>query len=446
MKNKIFELFSKNGHDIYLVGGSVRDQLLGLETQDLDFAVSCVPEVTLDILQKAGYKTYTVGIAFGTIGAIIDGYKVECTTFRRNEKYQRDNRNPVVEWGQTIEEDLHRRDFTINCICLDSNNEIKDLFGGVEHLKNKILATPIEAEKSFTDDPLRCIRAVRFRAKLGFEYSDEVKLALKSCAKRLLILPKERILEEMNKILMTDNVDLALNDLFEYRLINYFIPELVALKSIKQESEFHHKDALLHTIDVVKNSPKDLVLRWSSLFHDIGKQCTFSNENGKIHFYDHDEIGSRMTYSILQRLGLPTKMIKDITYLVKNHMRANTYLESWSDTAVRRFIFETGEYCGKLLQLSEADVTSHNKISIEKHMNSLNDLKRRIEEQRNFKESPKCPIDGNAIMRHFNLGQVKQVGEIKEMVLNAVINGELKLGESEDVYLKWVEDRMEMKK
>lgn len=444
MQNKIFSLFKE--HKIYLVGGACRDQLLGLETQDLDFAVSCVPEITLDILQKAGYKTFTVGVSFGTVGAIIDDYKVELTTFRRNESYQRSNRNPVVEFGKTIEEDLHRRDFTINCLCVDSSGKIIDLFNGVQHLKNKIIATPIQAEKSFADDPLRLLRACRFRAKLGFEYSDEVKVALKSCAKRLLILPKERILDEMNKILMTDNIDLALLDLFEYRLMNYIIPELVALKSIKQESEFHHKDALLHTIDVVKNTPKDLTLRWSALFHDIGKQCTFTNEHGKIHFYDHDEIGSRMTHSILQRLGLPTKMIKDITYLVKNHMRVNTYTESFSDTAVRRFIFETGEYCGRLLQLSESDITSHNPISIKKHLDSLNDLKRRIEEQRNFKEAPKSPLNGTAIMRYFNLGQVKRVGEIKDMVLNAVIEGELNLGESEDFYLKWVDDRMEMKK
>lgn len=455
MKNKIFELFKE--HSIYLVGGSVRDQLLGLETNDLDFAVSCVPEVTLDILQKAGYHTHTVGWAFGTVGIVSDEYDVHITTYRKNEDYQRDNRNPVVEWGATIQEDLNRRDFSINALAMDRGGAIIDMFNGIEHLKQKMLHTPIDASQAFADDPLRMLRAVRFKARLGFEYSADVKLGLKSQAHRLLILPRERILEEMNKILMTDNVAEALKDLYAFKLINYFIPELVVLGMIEQNNIYHSKNVWLHTVDVVKNTPKDIILRWAGLLHDVGKPQTISYTEGladfgygdiqksKVHFLNHEEVGAMQAYSILHRLGLPKQWRKDITYLVRNHMRANTYEYEWSDTSVRRFIRDTGEYCDKLLALSRADITSHNPISIKVHLDKLNDLIRRIEELKDFKEV-KSPLNGNAIMKYFNLDQVKQVGEIKEMVLNAVINGELKLGESEDVYLKWVEQKMEMKK
>ena len=447
MNRKIFELFKD--HDIFLVGGAARDRLLNLEINDYDYATSALPEVTLDILQKAGYTPYTVGIAFGTVGFIDKDIKYEITTYRKDENYQRDNRNPTVEWGKTIEEDLKRRDFTINCLAIFETDEgihsITDPYNGIKHLKEKVLDTPIDANQTFSEDPLRILRACRIKSKLGFQYSEQVKEALHNQAARLLILPRERIVDEMNKILMLDNVKEALMDLFEYRLINYFIPELVALKSIEQESKFHHKNALLHTIDVVHNSPKDILMRWSSLFHDIGKQATFSSKDGVVHFYEHDSVGALMTYSILLRLGLPKQMVKDVTYLVRNHMRANTYSLEWSDSSIRRFIKDTGDYCSALLSLSRADVTSHNPITVAKHLDNLNDLARRIEEQRNFKESPTCPVDGYAIMKHFDLPPCKKVAEIKALILEAIISGELSMGLEEDVMLRFVERKIDNK-
>lgn len=461
-QTKIFQLFtSKNNIKIYLVGGSVRELLLSsldrsaktlsdakisvnssILANDLDFAVECHPEETKRILEEANYKTYDIGKAYGTISVIIDNIKCELTTFRKDVSYTRDNRHPQVEWGKTIEDDLARRDFRCNAIALDSNNNLIDPFQGVDDLKNKIIDTPIESEKSFSDDPLRLLRAIRFKAKLGFQYSERVKEALYKCAPRLLSLSRERILEEMNKILMIDSVCSALEDLFEYRLINHFIPELVALKSIEQNSEYHHKNALLHTLNVVQNSAKDLTLRWAALFHDVAKAATFSSDNGEIHFLNHDEIGARMAYSIMHRMGFSKQMIKDVTYLVKLHMRANTYTKEWSDSSIRRFIRDTGEYCDMLLQLSEADITSHNPISIKRHLECLSDLKHRIEEQRNFKESPQCPVSGLAVMAYFDLPPCKKVGEIKDLILNAIILGELKIDDSEEVMLEYAKKKI----
>jgi len=457
-QTKLFQLF--NQHSIYLVGGSVRELLLSsldrsakpfpdtilsinssLTANDLDFAVSCEPLETKRILEEAGYKTYGVGAAFGTVCVVVDNIKCEITTFRKDISYSRDNRHPVVCWGKTIEEDLARRDFRINCIAMDSKGNLVDPFKGVDDLKNKIIDTPIEPMDSLSDDSLRILRAIRFKNKFGFQYSDRVKIALKKCAPRLLSLSRERILEELDKILMLDDVKTALEDLFEYRLINHFIPELVPLKSIEQNSNFHHKNALAHTIDVVQNTPKDLVLRVSGLFHDIAKAATFSDDNGEVHFLNHDEIGSRMTYSIMYRMGFSSQMIKDVTYMVKNHMRANLYESSWSETAIRRFIKDTGEYCGKLILLSKADITSHNPKTKNFHLNALEELSKRIEEQRNFKESPKCPISGLTIMQHFNLPACRTVGEIKDLILEAIINGVLKINDSEEIMLEYAKNK-----
>ena len=440
MEKKIFELFKD--FEIYLVGGSVRDKLLNTASNDLDFATSALPEQSKSILERAGYHPHTVGWAFGTVGVIEPPYEAHITTYRKDEDYQRDNRHPKVEWGKTIQEDLKRRDFTINALAQDVNGEIIDLFNGLQHLKDKLLETPIDANQAFSDDPLRMLRVIRFKVKLDFNYSEQVKQALYNQAHRLLILPKERIQEELNKTLMTDNAADAFEDLFEYRLLNYIIPELTVLSNVEQDSKYHHKNAWLHTIGVLYNTPRDLILRYAALFHDIAKPYVFSDDDG-IHFYRHEELGAKLTYSILQRLGLPKRWIKDIAYLVRNHMRANTYEYDWSDSAVRRFIKDTSDYCDKLIALSKADITSHNPTTVQKHLDTLNDLARRIEEQRNFKESPKCPVSGLAVMEYFDLPPCKRVGEIKDLILNAIISGELKQDDEEEVMLEYAKKKLE---
>lgn len=434
MIKKIFDLF--RDFEIYLVGGYVRDCLLGIESHDIDFATSAKPEETNAILDAAGFKTHTVGWAFGTVGIIENGYEIHITTYRRNEDYQRDNRHPVVEWGTTIQEDLTRRDFTINALAQDRKGKILNLFDGLEHLKDKILQTPIDAETAFSDDPLRILRAVRFRAKLNFEYSENVKKALKFQAHRLLILPKERILEELNKILVTDKVDLALKDLMNCKLFNYFIPELTVLQNIEQCGEYHHKNVWLHTIDVVKNIPVNIVLRWAALFHDLGKPYTLSTDEG-IHFYRHELISALMVKSILLRLGLPKRWNDSIIFMVKNHMRPNIYDSSWSDSAIRRFIRDMGVQLDNVLTLSTADITSHNQITVQKHLVLLNELKTRIKTLSAFKEI-KSPLDGYEIMAEFNLTPSKRVGEMQKLLIDALIEGRLQPNEDRQIYVDYL--------
>ena len=435
---KVFSLFKDA--DIYLVGGTVRDKMLGKDTDDLDFAINLLPDDTEKVFQKAGYKVHDVGKAFGTIEVVMDGYIIQATTFRKNEKYQRDNRHPVVDWGTCIEDDLIRRDFTINALAMGWAGKVVDLFNGMDHLKNGILDTPLDPEVTFSDDSLRILRAVRFKSRFGFKYSDRVKEALKNQAHRLMYLPKERVLDELNKILLGDYVGDALRDLMNYKLFNYIIPELIVVKDFDQRSEFHHKDVWGHIIGVVESTPKDLPLRWAALLHDIGKPATFSCKDGKIHFYRHDEVSALMTGSILNRLGLPRKMIDEVTYLVREHMKTNLYKEDWSDSAVRRFIKDTEGHRDSLVALSAADITSHRPETVQKHLNRLEDLKRRIEEQKEFKEV-KNPIDGLSIMERFKLPGGKEVGRLKDLVMEALTNGELKLGEDKEVYLKFLEGK-----
>jgi poly(A) polymerase len=441
MEKKLFDLFTSKGKDLYLVGGIVRDRILGISSNDLDFATNALPNESQEILEGAGYKVYTIGAAFGTVSIIDNDCKLEITTYRKNEKYIRDNRRPVVEWGKTIEDDLIRRDFTFNAMAIDRNDALIDPFNGRYSLDNKVIETPMDAEAIFNDDPLRILRAVRFRSRFGFSYSEGVKKALASQAYRLMYLPKERVLDELNKILLGDYIKEALNDLLEYKLLNYVIPELTVLKDLKQESKFHHKDAWEHTVGVVANTPADLTLRWAALLHDLGKPYTFTFENSTVHFYRHEDVSAMLARSVVERLGLPRKMIEDVVYLVREHMKSNLYGENWSDSAVRRFIRETDGYTDRLLTLSHADITSHNPITVAKHLDSLRDLRRRIEELKAYKEV-KCPIGGDVIMKYFNLTTGPEVGRLKDIIMEALTNGELELGQEAEVYLKYLENKI----
>ncbi len=335
-ENLVFNLFKD--YEIFLVGGSVRDRLLGFDSHDLDFATNARPEVIKEILENANLHPHTVGWAYGTVGFFHEGYEFHITTYRKDEEYQRDNRHPTVKWGDTLEEDLSRRDFTINALAQDKNGKIVDLFHGQEHLRDKIIETPIDAGKAFNEDPLRILRSIRFSAKLGFDYSSGVRIALHKFSYKVMTLSKERILEETTKILLTNLVDNALEDMCRFRIMHYIIPELTVLSSIEQDSEFHHKNVWQHTIRVVSEIEKSPICKWAALFHDIGKPYTFSTENGKVHFHKHEEISARMTESILKRLGVPNKWIKAIVFMVRNHMRPNLYERNWSDSAIRRFV------------------------------------------------------------------------------------------------------------
>lgn len=423
IEKKVFGIFKD--YDIYLVGGSVRDKLLKLEVHDYDFAINIPPLKTKEILNNLGYKTYEIGIAFGTIEFHLDNDIIQITTFRKNEKYERDNRNPVVEWGETIHEDLARRDFTINALALNKHGKLIDNFLSLKHLEYQILDTPLSSDISFNDDPLRMLRAIRFKNKYNLEYAEQVKKSLEKSSYRLLILPVERIREEFIKILIGTNVEIALTELLNFKLLNYFLPELTVLKNIDQTSIYHSKDVWEHTINVVKNIQyPDYILKIAALFHDIGKPYVKLIVDNNVHFYRHENVSAMITRSLLLRLKFSTNDIEKIEFLVLNHMKPNLYDSLWSDSAIRRFVADVGNNLDYLLELSRADITSHNSEIIKNKLKLLEEFKTRISKCSNCTEI-KSPLSGTTIMSLFNLPQGKEVGEIKQILIDGIIKGEV---------------------
>lgn len=268
---KIYEIFRKEKGGIFLVGGSVRDMLMGKELTDMDFATSFPPQKTKEILNKNKIKNFPVGWAFGTVGAIINGKEIHITTYRKKETYHPRNRKPTVEFGKSIEEDLKRRDFTINSLAISPEGKTIDLYNGSKDLSEKLIRTPSYPDESFEDDPLRILRAFRFQSQLGFKIENETYKAIERNAFRIMYISEERIQAEMNKLLLGDFVIKALTDMMNATVLNFFIPELYPLKNLHQESDYHHKDVWMHTLKVVENTPKEEILRWAALLHDIAK-------------------------------------------------------------------------------------------------------------------------------------------------------------------------------
>jgi poly(A) polymerase len=421
---KIYEIFKNEKGEIFLVGGSVRDMLMNKELTDFDFATSFPPQKTREILNKHKIKNFPVGLAFGTVGAIIDGKELHITTYRKKETYRPRNRKPAVEFGKSLEEDLKRRDFTINTIAISPEGKIIDIYNGANDLSEKLIRTPSHPDESFEDDPLRILRAFRFQSQLGFKIENATYKAIEKNAFRIMYISEERIQAEMNKLLLGDFVIKALTDMMNAKVLNFFIPELYPLKNLHQESDHHHKDVWLHTLKVVENTPKDKTLRWATLLHDIAKPYVKAEEKEEIHFYRHEELGSKMAYSILSRLKFPKELKEDISFLIAKHMRANLYTREWTDSAVRRFIKEMGERLDKVLMLSRCDITSYRKEKVREKIKMLDELGERIKGLTSVKEL-KCPISGNDIMKQFNLSSGPLIGKIKDFVMNEVMEGRL---------------------
>ncbi len=431
----IYEIFKKEKGEIFLVGGSVRDMLLNKELTDLDFATSFHPQKTREILNKNKIKNFPVGLAFGTVGAIVNGKEIHITTYRKKETYRPRNRKPAVEFGKNLEEDLKRRDFSINALAISPEGKIIDLYNGAQDLSGKLIRAPLDPDESFEDDPLRILRAFRFQSQLGFKIENATYKAIERNAFRIMYISEERIQAEMNKLLLGDFVVKALTDMMDAKVLNFFIPELYPLKNLHQESDHHHKDVWLHTLKVVENTTKDETLRWATLLHDIAKPYVKAEEKDEIHFYRHEELGSKMAYSILSRLKFPKEMKEDISFLISKHMRANLYTREWTDSAVRRFIREMGPRLDRVLILSRCDITSYRKDKVRAKIKMLDELGERIKSLTSVKEL-KCPISGNDIMKHFNLPQGHLIGEIKDFIMNEIIEGRLPQDADKEIYFE----------
>jgi len=335
----------------------VRDAFLGQFHEDFDFATDALPEEVIQIVGKWADGMWLVGVKFGTVGVVKNDIKVEITTLRC-EVYPEPDRHPKVSFSTDIMTDLSRRDFTINAMALElPQGELIDPFGGKDDLRKKLLRTPVTPSQSFLDDPLRMLRAVRFVATLEMHVAPEVKEAMMTYRSQLSIVSKERIGDEFSKILMGNKLTSALQLMVDTGLMEEIVPELLALK-MAFDPEYHHKDVLEHTFQVVGQVDADLTLRLAALLHDIGKPRCKRIVGDKITFYGHDVVSAHMAERRLKQLKYPRKEAEEVVKLVRMHMRAYTYRQGWTDKAIRKFVRDVGELLPKLLALIKADCTS----------------------------------------------------------------------------------------
>ncbi|MFL5767744.1 MAG: CCA tRNA nucleotidyltransferase [Actinomycetota bacterium] len=409
------ERFQEAGHQLYLVGGAVRDEILGRSTEedDLDLATSAPPQETIRILRATGVEQlYLMGVKYGTIGARKEGRLVEITTFRE-EVYREEDRKPVVTFASDIRTDLSRRDFTINAMAIRlPDAAFEDPFGGLKDLAAKRIDTPLEPEIAFTEDPLRMLRAARFAATLEMTPTPRVVEAIERMRERLSIVSAERIRDELDKLMLAAKPSLGLELIVETGLAEEFLPELLGLR-VEQDPVHKHKDVLRHTYAVVENTEPDLVLRLAALMHDFGKPKTRSITPEGVQFHSHDVVGARIAEERLRALRYPSEIVHQVRDLVWMHMRFHTYGMGWTDGAVRRYVRDAGPLLDRLNQLTRADCTTRNPQRAA-HLKSLQDeLEERIArlaEEENL-QALRPPLDGNEVMEHLALKPGREIGE-----------------------------------
>ncbi|MDT4948313.1 MAG: poly(A) polymerase, partial [Pseudonocardiales bacterium] len=361
--------FSQAGRELHLVGGPVRDALMGRSCEDLDFTTDARPEQVLEIVAPLASATWTTGIEFGTVGARVHGLMCEITTFRA-DRYDRVSRNPIVAYGDSLEDDLRRRDFTMNAMAVSVTGDktFSDPFGGLADLARGVLRTPGTPTESFADDPLRMLRAARFVSTLGVTVAPEVLAAMTAMADQLGRITAERIQAELNKLLLGAAPRNGLEVMVDTGLADAVLPELPALRMAADEHG-EHKDVYAHTLQVLdqaidlETDGPDLVLRWAALLHDIGKPATRAfAPGGRVTFHHHEVVGARMARKRLKALRASNDLIDDVSQLVFLHLRFYGYRSSeWTDSAVRRYVVDAGPLLPRLHKLVRSDCTTRNK-------------------------------------------------------------------------------------
>lgn len=427
ISKKLATIFKEHGHSLYLVGGAVRDRLLGIIPEEQDFTTDANPGQIKTLLKLANpTHIYTIGEKFGTIGAFFNDQKIEITTYR-SEKYQEGSRHPEVKFGTSLKGDLSRRDFTINAIAYDPiKEEYIDPFNGRQDLKNKLIVVVGNTADRFREDPLRILRAIRFSLKLNFTLDTKTLTYIKNTVEDIASISSERIAQEMDKILTAEKPSQAINLMTEISLINYIIPEIIALKNVQHEAN-EHKNIYQHTLTVLDNVPATKQLRWLALLHDIAKPQTKKVENGEVHFLFHETVGAKMAKNILQRLHYDNQFISNITTLIKYHLRVNLYNQDWTDGAVRRLMLEIGDLLDDLVTFSYADITSAKQSKVDAGHNRIDQFKQRAKEVLEKEELSKIksPLSGDELMKIFDRPAGPWIKPIKDHLLNLVIEGEL---------------------
>ncbi len=409
--------FSAAGHRLYLVGGVVRDILANedLGAEDVDLTTDAGPERIKELVAPLAEAMWTQGERFGTIGATIDGEPFEITTHRA-EVYRSDSRKPEVAFsGTDLLTDLERRDFTVNAMALEvtgSEPGLIDPFGGTDDLVNRRLRTPLAAEISFNDDPLRMMRAARFMARFGLVPDAELVSAVRVGAERLGIVSAERVRDELCKLVVVEDPSAGLWFLCDTTLAEVVLPELPAMR-VEQDPIHRHKDVLTHTIAVVAKAPPRVKVRLAALFHDIGKPATRSIGDHGVSFHHHEVVGARMTRKRMKALKFSNEMTDDVTKLVYLHLRMHTYQLGWTDSAVRRFVRDAGDQLEDLLALTRSDCTTRNRRKAEALGRRIDELEERIIElrEREELEAIRPDIDGRQVMAHLGMDGGPVVGE-----------------------------------
>ena len=414
LANELGERFAAAGHELYLVGGSVRDEILRRAPDgDLDFSTSAAPAETTRVLRGWADRVFLVGVRFGTVGARKGDRVVEITTFRE-EVYDADHRKPAVTFAKDVEADLSRRDFTINAMAVRlPGGGLVDPFGGVRHLAAGVLDTPLEPEVAFSDDPLRMLRAARFVSQLDVKPAPRVVAAIEAMRERLDIVSGERIRDELDKLLTGAYPAKGLDLAVDTGLAELFLPEVPAMQ-LEQDPVHKHKDVLRHTYAVVESCDRaDRTLRLAALLHDIGKPKTRQITPEGVQFHHHEVVGARMARDRLKALRYPNATIDDVCTLIELHLRFHGYGEGWTDAAVRRYVRDAGPLLDRLNQLTRADVTTRNPKKAERFAALQDELEERIArlaEQENL-DAMRPPIDGRRVMEHLGLEPGPIVGE-----------------------------------
>ena len=430
--------FEKAGHTLYLVGGSVRDAIVAGDTgapaetgHDLDFTTDARPDDIEALVTGWAEAVWTQGKRFGTIGAIRHGRRYEITTHRA-EAYQPDSRKPEVAFGDRIEDDLSRRDFTINAMALRLPDlELIDPFDGLVDLAARRLRTPLDPEVSFADDPLRMLRAARFVARLDLEPDPALVEAVRAGHHRLSIVSAERIRDELDKMLMVAVPSTALWFVVRTGLADEFLPELPGL-ALEQDPIHRHKDVLAHTLAVVDKTSPDRLLRLAALFHDVGKPRTRAFVDGGVTFHHHEVVGARMTRQRMTALKYPKDDIETVVELVNLHLRFHTYRLGWTDRAVRRYVRDAGPHLDRLNELTRCDCTTRNAAKARALGRRMDELEARIAELRTQEEldAIRPDLDGAQVMAQLGLSPGREVGQALAYLLELRME-EGPLGEEE---------------
>jgi poly(A) polymerase len=421
------EAFAQAGHQLHLVGGPVRDALMGRTCDDLDFATDARPERVLDIVAPLASSTWTTGIEFGTVGAQVKGLRCEITTFRA-DRYDRASRNPEVVYGDTLVDDLRRRDFTMNAMAVSVTGDrtFSDPFGGLADLARGVLRTPGTPQESFADDPLRMLRAARFVSTLGVSVAPEVDGALREMAPQLARITVERVQVELTKLLLGRAPRRGLEVLVDTGLADVVLPELPALRMAADEHG-QHKDVYAHTLQVLdqaiglEDSGPDPVLRWAALLHDVGKPATRDFlPGGRVTFHHHEVVGARLARKRLKALRYPTALIEDVGQLVFLHLRFYGYRSTeWTDSAVRRYVVDAGPLLPRLHKLVRSDCTTRNKRKAGALAEAYDALEQRIADLKAKEEldAIRPDLDGNEIMAVLGIPPGPMVGKAYKHLL-----------------------------